>query len=362
MGVDGASDRYRTYRKVGNGLGPSQIAHLFARLQRDRFALRLRWVSGLDLEAVPTGGLARGTAPHLPKDVDLMLVMPPPVLEGRSPEEALAVTQELIWTQVYRRPEDDPAQDFLTRLGDRAVQCDWVDLPFSIFEGLVPQPLPVNVMPAYRVGTDLMVPECSTGTWQAIAAEELTELVAQRQREWEHFTDIVRMVRIWEKQQDLGLRPVATEVLVLAFMPRPGRWQTLTRAEALARFFRTAADRLDVIRTPGTGAVMDPGPDYGRLRAALEEGAAIAREAVDAAADGNRLQAERLWEKMFGDAVGPGWLIATLRWVWGGRPANSPQEVTMGWPSRPSGEPPSIPPAGELSDSPEPAGWPRRSA
>lgn len=329
MDADGAFQRLRS------GIGPEQIAHLFARLQRERFALRLRWVSGLDLEIIQTGSLPLNTARDLPKDVDLVVVLPTHLLEGRSPEEALAAAQQLVWAQVYRRPPDDPAQTDLTRLSDHAVHCDWVDLPFSIFEGLVPQPLPVGVMPAYRVGDELLVPECSSDTWKPIAAEELTDLVAQRRREWEHFTDIVRMVRIWEKHQGLDLRPAALEVLVLAFMPRPKRWQTLTRAEALARFFRAAADRLEFIHEPGTGAVLDPGPDYGRLRAALGEGARLSREAVDAAGDGNRPEAERLWEKMFGDAVGPGWLMSTLSWVWGGEPANRPQEVTTGWPARP---------------------------
>jgi hypothetical protein len=330
MGANCASDRFC------NGLGPEQISHLFARLQRERFALRLRWVSGLGLEVIPTGSLPAGTAAaHLPKDADLVLVMPSHRFEGRSPEEALAVTEHLIWAQVYRRAQDDPDRTARTRLTDHTVQCDWVDLPFSIFEGLVPQPLPVEVMPAYRIGRELLVPERSTDSWKSIDPGELTELVARRRREWDHFTDLVRMVKVWDKHQDLNLRPVATEILALAFMPHPGRWQTLTRAEALARFFRTAADRLDVIREPGTGAPLDPGPGYRKLHAALREGAVLSREAVDAATDGNRLQAERLWEKMFGDAVGPGWLMATLRWVWGGEPANSPQEVTTGWPSRP---------------------------
>ena len=85
--------------------------------------------------------------------------------------------------------------------------------------------------------------------------------------------------------------------MVLKYCPRPGLFETLSCGEAVARFFEAAAKaHITSLRDPaGRCGEIDPGMDYSKLRAALNQAAGLARQAMDA---------EHLWEHPY-HAVGP---------------------------------------------------------
>lgn len=322
MSVDVAFDR------VGEATGPEQISRLFARMQRDRFTRGLRPGGGRVLQVINTGNASSREIPEEMTGIDLIAVLPADPLERISTAATLTMLRNLVWAQVYGRRMHDRDLDRHLRYDDRAVRCSWKDLSLRMFDGLITEPSAVTVMPAYRRDSQIVVP--TAGSWVELPAQQVTDPVERSRRAWDHFTDISRMIRAWSRCRETALTSIAVDVLTLAFMPRPQRWRTLTRAEALARFFRTAAEQLDVIRVPGSGAELDTGLDYPALRRSLAESAELARTAADAATDGDRVEAENIWNHLLGNDFGPGWMISTLCWVWQDRSTST--AVGAGWP------------------------------
>ena len=64
------------------------------------------------------------------------------------------------------------------------------------FAGIIPSAPPVDVMPAMRRGSHLLVPERGTG-WIHVNPGELMRQVELRQREWKYFTEVVAMAKAW---------------------------------------------------------------------------------------------------------------------------------------------------------------------
>jgi len=315
------------FEQVGGITGAEQISQLFARMQRDRFTRGLR-PGGGRVEQVIDIGSCWGKDPSDPTaGVDLLAVMSAQPPTGPSTTEALTALRGFIWTQVYGRRPDDPNLARNLHRTRRSVRCAWRDLSLRRFDGLIEAPPPVTVMPAYRIDEQIMVP--GDDGWVGLPAEQITAPVEQHRRAWTHFTDLSRMTNAWNRCRGSELTSIGVDVLVLAFMPRPQLWRTLTRAEALARFLRTAADRLEVLRAPDSGAVVDVGVDYGALRRSLHESAALARTAADAAIDGDRSTAQLCWNQLIGNGFGPGWLMSTLRWIW--QEHSDGAEVDAGW-------------------------------
>ena len=311
-------------------VGPAELLRLFTRMQRDRYTSALR--SDPDVaEIIHVGALSPRDVPEYAFDVDLVVVLPR--LRSHTPEQALEIIQRLVGHRVHHRALDDKALRRGTRVADHLVACAWSAPRWpDHYRAIVPGSAPVHLMPAFQQGSELVVAG-NDNQWTSVDPRELYARVAERQREWKHFEDLVRMARAWNRHHALGLAPLALEVLVLAFMPRPTSWQTLTRAEALARFFQAAQAYPGVLRRPGHGRVLELGLPRTKLATALHEAAALSRAAADCAADGDRSGAERLWEKLFGPAFGPGWLMALLRWTWDQEPGQRVRaDVNADWP------------------------------
>jgi len=182
----------------------------------------------------------------------------------------------------------------------------------------IPSAPPVDVMPAVRKEPNLLgrspllVPELGEGggEWTAVDPETFMRQVEQRQREWKYFTEVIKMVKAWVKLNDLDIKTVAIEVMVLTYCPRPRMFETLSRGEAIARFFE-AADKAGItsLKDPaGRCGEIDKKMNYGKLRSKLKVAAGLARQAMDAECKWkNRFQLMQdathpsvFWRKLFG--------------------------------------------------------------
>ena len=156
------------------------------------------------------------------------------------------------------------------------------------FKELIPSAPPVDVMPAVREGSHLLIPERGTG-WIEVDPEWLIRQVEQRQREWKYFTKVVGMVKAWARLNHLKMKNLAVEVMVLEYCPRPRLFETLAVGDAVARFFEAAAKaRITSLEDPAKlCGKIDPGMNYGKLHSALSDAADLARQAM---------KAERAWK------------------------------------------------------------------
>lgn len=177
------------------------------------------------------------------------------------------------------------------------------------FKEIIPSAPPVDVMPAVREGSHLLIPERGTG-WIDVDPEYLIRQVAERKREWRYFTEVVGMVKTWAKFNHLGMKNLAIEVMVLKYCPRPRLFETLSCGEAIARFFEAAAkDNITSLEDPaGRCGKIDPDMNYGKLRSALDNAAGLARRAMDAEhelknpfmAAGEVTHPDEFWRRLFG--------------------------------------------------------------
>ena len=103
------------------------------------------------------------------------------------------------------------------------------------------------------------------------------------------------MVKAWAEHNHLNMKNLAVEVMVLKYCPRPRFFETLSCGEAVARFFEAAAKaNITSLKDPaGRCGEIDPGMNYGKLRAALGQAAGLARQAMDA---------EHAWKNRFRDS------------------------------------------------------------
>ena len=291
------------FRSFSRAIESDPIGVLLAKWRRDAFIKKLVDLPDVD-EVIESGSLARGTQIGPVHDVDLIVVFDSSQhpdygikdRSGKAVESAQAAMTHLekeLGEQLH--PWLGAREGALKETEQRShvVTCyaGWTEALAEV----VPMAPPVDVMPAVREGSHLLIPERGTG-WIDVDPEKFMRQVEQRQREWKYFKEVVGMVKAWAGQNDLDMRNLAIEVMVLKYCPRPGLFETLSCGEAVARFFEAAAKaHITSLRDPaGRCGEIDPGIDYSKLRAALNQAAGLARQAMDA---------EHLWEHPY-HAVG----------------------------------------------------------
>jgi Nucleotidyltransferase domain len=299
------------FQSFSQAIESDPIGVLLAKWRRDKFIHILKQLPDV-AEVIPSGSLAKGTHIGPVHDVDLIVVFKKSEHPdyGSRPESALAAMEHLqaeLREQLHpwRGPEPGLLDD--TELRTHVVKCHggWTG-PFA---EIIPSAPPVDVMPAVREGSHLLVPERGTG-WIDVDPERLMRQIEQRQREWKYFTEVVGMVKAWAEHEHLGMKNLAVEVMVLKYCPRPGFFETLSCGEAVARFFEAAAEaHITSLKDPaGRCGEIDPDMNYGKLRTALGRAAGLSRQAMDAEhawknrfhATGDVTHPDVFWRELFG--------------------------------------------------------------
>lgn len=303
-----SDDGFRSYSKA---IESDPIGVLLAKWRRDGFIAKLKQLPDV-AEVIPSGSLARGTQIGPVHDVDLIVVFKPSEHPdyGSGRESAQAAMEHLqgeLGEQLHPWRGAEPGLLDDTELRTHVVTYQGGST--GPFAEIIPSAPPVDVMPAVREGSHLLIPERETG-WIDVDPEKLMRQVEQRQREWKYFTEVVGMVKAWAEHNHLNMRNLAVEVMVLKYCPRPGFFETLSCGEAAARFFEAAAKaNITSLKDPaGRCGEIDPGMNYGKLRAALDQAAGLARQAMDAEhAWKNRFRMaedvthpDEFWRKLFG--------------------------------------------------------------
>ena len=274
-----------SFRAFGREIQSDPISVLLAKWRRDAFIKDLKGRPDV-VEVISSGSLARGTQIGPVHDVDLIVVFNPSEHQdyGRGSESAQAAMDHLESGLLEaRHPWRGAEQPLLTETEQKrhVVKCSGVST--GPFENIIPSVPPVDVMPAVRQGGHLRVPE-DGNSWIDVDPEKFMHLVAEREREWEYFTEVIKMVEAWAEHNHLDIRNLAIEVMVLRYCPRPRFFQTLAVGEALAQFFENAAQaHITSLKDPaGWCGEIDPRMDYGALRRALGEAVDLSRRAMNA--------------------------------------------------------------------------------
>jgi hypothetical protein len=286
---------------IGKEIASDPIRVLLAEWRRDAFIARLKTLPDV-IEVIPTGSLARDTCPEDIKDIDLIVVFeksahPDYDSGSKSAEDALTYLQEKLVELLHPLSGPDALING-TEQRTHVVQCHggWTG-PYA---GIISSAPPVDVMPAVRKQPHLLaksylrVPKLARdgsgkvipgkSKWEDVDPETFMRQVEQRQREWKYFTEVIRLVKAWAEQEGLEMKSVAIEAMVLKYCPRPRMFQTLSRGEAIARFFEAAnKDRITSLKDPaGRCGEIDRRMDFGKLRRKLKDAAGLARQAMDA--------------------------------------------------------------------------------
>jgi hypothetical protein len=250
------------------------------------------------VEVVPSGSLARSTQREPINDVDVVIVFevdehPDWGRPGNSAEEALKYTGSRINALLGATHGTFAKEVRLARPGNHAVKC-FLDDPDD------PAAFTVDAMPALRSSDGvLLVPEKSSKDWIRTNPEYLIQRVADRQREWELFRPLVRMLKLWKDVQDTALKSLTVEVLALNHLPVGS-----SRPQALYRFF-------NAIETAIENPIMDPADECGEVqpdldvtkaRKVISAAAKASWSAVSAQDQGDTERAACLWRSTFGDA------------------------------------------------------------
>jgi hypothetical protein len=292
------------FRSFSRAIESDPIGVLLAKWRRDAFIEKLEKLPDV-AEVIESGSLARGTQIGPVHDVDLIVVFDSsrhPDYGIKDKSEKAVESAQAAMTHLEGELGDQLHPWFGAREGllketeqrTHVVTCyaGWTEALADI----IPLAPPVDVMPAVREGSHLLVPERGIG-WVDVDPEKFMRQVEQRQREWKYFKEVVGMVKAWAKLNHLDMKNLAIEVMVLKYCPRPGLFETLSCGEAVARFFEAAARANITSLTDPAGRCgeIDPKMDYSDLRTALDRAAGLARKAMDA---------EHLWEHPH-HAVGP---------------------------------------------------------
>ena len=294
------------FAAFSRAIASDPIGVLLAKWRRDVITRKVMRIPGV-VEVIPTGSLARGTQIGPVRDADLVAVFdksdhPGNGIKGRS-EEAVKSAADAIeyldnglleqlraWSVIGLLKETEQRTHVVTCAGD------WAG-PFKDFIPVAP---PVDVLPAVREGSHLLIPERGTG-WIETDPEDLIRQVEQRQREWKYFTAVSGMVKEWARLNHLKIKNLAIDVMVLQYCPRPRLFETLSVGDAVARFFKAAFDdNFRSLKDPtGRSRKLDLGIDFGKLHSALGKASDLARLAV---------QAEHIWknrDQMTGEVIHP---------------------------------------------------------
>jgi hypothetical protein len=274
----------------------AEKAHVdLARERRDVFKKAFSTEADV-VEVFGSGSLARSTQLDPVHDVDLVIVYraedhPEWGQPGASAAEALEYTRGRVTDLLGATRGTVEKLVRLTRWRNHAVKC-FVD-PWD-----APDAFTVDAMPALRQpdGT-LLIPQAATNVWITVDPEYLIDAVAERQREWEHFRPMVRVLKKWRHSVPTKVKSLVMEVLALRCMPRGG-----TRPEALRAFFTAAATEVNwgVDDPAGHCGPIQPDLDTTALREALEDASEVATRACSLAANGDSDEARRVWQEVLG--------------------------------------------------------------
>lgn len=272
------------------------IGVLLAKWRRDAFIRKLKQLPDVK-DVIASGSLARGTHIGPVHDVDLIVVFDSAqhpdygvkdksATAAESAQAAITHLEDSLLEQLH--PWQGTAGGLLKETEQRThvvtYRGDWA----GPFRDIIPVAPPVDVMPAVREGSHLLIPERGTG-WIETDPEELIRQVAQRQREWKYFAAVTGMVKEWARLNHLKIRNLAIDVMVLQYCPRPRLFETLSCGDAVARFFKAAFDEnFKSLKDPtGRCRKLDLGIDFGRLHSALGKASDLARLAM---------KAEHIWK------------------------------------------------------------------
>jgi hypothetical protein len=309
------------FEAFGAEIKSDPLGVLLAKWRRDSFIAKLERLPDV-IEVIPSGSLARGTHIGPVHDVDLIVVFDKSAHPdyGTRPESARAALTYLENRLLELMHPLSGTEALLKGTEQRTHVVNCYGGSAGRYSEFFPSAPPVDVMPAVREKPNLLershllVPELAAdggGKWAPVDPETFMRQVEQRQREWKYFTEVIKMVRAWAELNDLDMKTVAIEAMVLMYCPRPRMFETLSRGEALARFFEAASKaRITKLEDPaGRCGEIDKKMDYGKLRRELKNAAGLSRQAMDAEfAWKNRFilgqdatdPAER-WRQLFGD-------------------------------------------------------------
>lgn len=280
------------FDKFVRDVASDPLRELQARWRRSAITSALKGLPDV-VEVIPSGSLARGTNWGPIHDIDLIVVfdkrMHPDWRGSGSAQVALEHMQALIRERLQFGLEHPLGLVHQTEVRNHVVKCE-LDPSMGPLDAVLPNSPPVDVMPAFREGSHLRVPERRSDRWIDVDPERLTEMVAARQRSWGNFDEAVRMMKDWADNNGLKMKSLAVEAMVLEHLPKPGFFETMSCCDAIARLFKAASEaRITRLVDPtGRCGEIDPHINYGKLRKALDKSAELAAQAV---------KAERAWER-----------------------------------------------------------------
>jgi len=256
-------------------------------------------------EVIPSGSLARGTQLDPIHDVDLILVFDRTAHldwgeDGDSAEAALGYARERVRALLGDQSSLTRHVVGQTLLRNHVVKC-FLDPRFLAedegFKGM----FAVEVMPAVREDSALLVPERKRHHWQKADPEWLISEVRRRQERWEYFVRMIRVIKFWTRHVDAGIKPLAAEVLALKCLPDLPASE-LSRSVALLRFFTAAAVAVMLPITDPAGYCGEIQPDLKRTKASdlLREAEDIAAVAVSWEKQREYHKAICSWRTIFG--------------------------------------------------------------
>jgi hypothetical protein len=309
-----SDDDFEAFRRK---IASDPIGVLLAKWRRDVITRKLMRIPGV-VAVIPSGSLARDTHTGSIRDVDLIAVLdkskyPDYGLTDKSEKAVKSAEAALADMEQGLRKELRPWLELglLDAIGVReteqrthvvTLRGDWAG-PFKDFIPVAP---PVDVLPAIREGSHLLIPERGTG-WIKTNPEDLIRLVEQRQREWKYFTAVSGMVKEWARLNHLKIKNLAIDVMVLLYCPRPRLFETLSVGDAVARFFKAAYDdNFTSLRDPtGRCRKLDVEIDFKGLHKALERASLLAGLAMDAENEWKHhpfgdIHPNMYWHQLFG--------------------------------------------------------------
>jgi hypothetical protein len=309
----------RGFEDFSHAIESDPLGVLLAKWRRDEFIRKLERLPDV-IEVIPSGSLTRGTHIGPVHDVDLIVVFdksahPDYGSEAESARPAMTYLENKLLEQLHPLSGTE-ALIKGTEPRTHVVNCHGGST--GRYAEFIPSAPPVDVMPAVRKEPNLLgrspllVPELGAGgdKWTVVDPETFMRQVEQRQREWKYFTEVIKMVKAWAELNHLDMKTVAIEVMVLTYCPRPRMFETLSRGEAIARFFEAADKaRITSLKDPaGRCGEIDRKMNYGKLRSELKTAAGLARQAMDAECNlknrsklrQNATHPSVFWRKLFG--------------------------------------------------------------
>lgn len=283
------------------------------------------------VQVIPTGSVVRGTSTGQISDFDVIFVLDhkPASVQGALDEMRDRITRK---HGVGQGTHSGMVKG--TELDNQVVTCH-LDAggPYLDFLGSSPT---IEVLPAYREGAHLVIPELSDpdwghAHWMRTDPEQHNAIIAERQMFWTHFDATTHATKTWSEVAGLDLQGVAVELLVLKHMPRPRWFTSLSRGETIAKFFESAARHgVHELTSPigffGVQALKPP-PNYAKLSKELKEGAELSRRALEAERlwsdrrdiDGAVVHPSRYWNELLGPKYRVDWMaefIESIRRWW----------------------------------------------